>query len=784
MWLLAVSLAGAHVPHNTVSGVAVDFSGDLPWVALHGYNGVTIALESEDRGRSWTAMRTAGTADPVTLAAYTRAGTLVFSGGAARYGYSDGRYGGDLTGWSSVALDFVPTGLVAWDDGFLLLGPDGVYAAQPGDVPTRVLAGRGLYGLAAGDGGTTVLSDTTLYTEVAGVWSAQALPDTLPGTAAVATAAVATRAGWYVGAADGVVRYRAVQDAAIWTDCAPTPWTSDVQQDILQIVQDDNPDDGSVWITGATHGPARSVDGCASWEDRSSPLTVDYDSFGGATGPDEASTALFAAGDAVVHAGWGGFAYTEDSGASWIDPVLIPPDFIRGVAISPHFREDGIAAFGTYAGGVALATDFGAAWTTRSIGLPIHDVQAVRWVSGTDDMVALVNHAPWLWRAATGVWAELRVPLSSAGAVAGTGRTLWVAGPADEGGLLRSTDAGQTWEVAEGLESAGFSGQIEELLDVPGYAVCARSTRALACTGDGSSWTTVSESAGTLYDAAPFQGGWLTSDDAIGVAIDGVSVRAAGDDPVFRLAVPDDDRTILAATRSGALFRSDDAGQTWDDLELRVPGGVSGMVALPDYADLEQVLIASYDGVFVLQGSVLSRFGGAQFVDDASEWVRIAGSAPVDAADAAFGEWTPLGPGATATVWLRGSTVRLRGSIDARSAGVLRIDGVQEVSFSGADADAGDDADADQAVNNGVLIEVSGLGEGWHEVVAEGVVGEGLYVDLFESNGAFVPLQHGDVVVMPAAGRCGCRGGQAGLWAGIVLLAWGRRRGFRPDHRL
>ena len=356
---------------------------------------------------------------------------------------------------------------------------------------------------------------------------------------------------------------------------------------------------------------------------------------------------------------------------------------------------------------------------------------------------------------------------------------MWVAGPADEGGLLRSVDAGQTWEAAEGLESAGFSGQIEELLDVPGYALCARSTRALACTGDGSSWTTVSESAGTSYDAAPFQGGWLTSDDAIGVAIDGVSVRAAGDDPVVRLAAPDDERTILAATRSGALFRSNDAGQTWDDLELRVPGGVSGMVALPDYADLEQVLIASYDGVFVLQGSALSRFGGAQFADDASEWVRIAGSAPVDAADAAFGEWTPLGPGATATAWLRGSTVRLRGSIDARSAGVLRIDGAQEVQFSGADADA----DSDQAVNNGVLVEVSGLGDGWHEVVAEGVVGEGLYVDLFESNGAFVPLEHGDVPVNPAEGRCGCQGGAAGVWGGIVLLAWGRRRGW-SDHRL
>ena len=759
MWLLAVSLAGAHVPHNTVASVAVDWSGELPWVALHGYNGVTIALESHDHGRSWTAMSIAGTADPVTIATYTRAGTLVLSGGAARYAYSDFGDGGDRAAWSSVALDFVPTEMIAADDGFLLLGADGVYAAQPGDAPTRVLTARGLYGLAGGAGGVTVLSDTTLYTEVGGAWTSQALAE----SSAFATAAVATRAGWYVGAADGTVRFRAAQEAATWTDCAPTPWTGDAQQEILRIVSDD--DDG-VWIAGATHGPARSVDGCASWEDRSSPLTVDYDSFGGATGTDEAVTALFTDGEAVVHAGWGGYAYTEDGGASWIDPVIIPPDFIRGVAISPYFREDGIAAFGTYAGGVALATDFGAAWTTRSEGLPIQDVQAVRWVSGSDDMLALVNHAPWLWRAATGSWAELRVPLSSAGAVAGKERTFWVAGPADEGGLLRSVDAGRSWEVAGGLEAAGFSGQIEELLDVPGYAICARSTRALACTADAESWTVEWTSAGTLYDAASFQGGWLTSDDAIGVAIDGVSVRAAGDDPVLRLAAPDDQTTLLAATRSGALLRSRDAGTTWEDLGLRVPGGVSGMVAVPDYAALEQVLIASYDGVFVLQGSVLSRFGGAQFVDDASEWVRSEGTAPVDAVEAAFGEWTPLGPGATATVWLRGSTVRLRGTIDARSAGVLRIDGAQDVPFSG----------ADEAVNDGVLVEVTGLDDGWHEVVAEGVVGDGLFVDGFESSGERVVLEHGDAVVTPTTGRCGCRGGAAGVWGGLALFAFGRRK--------
>jgi hypothetical protein len=269
-----------------------------------------------------------------------------------------------------------------------------------------------------------------------------------------------------------------------------------------------------------------------------------------------------------------------------------------------------------------------------------------------------------------------------------------------------------------------------------------------------------------LYDAAPFQGGWLTSDDAIGVAIDGVSVRAAGDDPVLRLAVPDDQSTILAATRSGALLRSRDAGETWEDLGLRVPGGVSGLVALPDYASLEQVLIASYDGVFVLQGSVLSRFGGAQFVDDASEWVRAEGSGPVDAADAAFGERTPLGPGATATVWLRGSTVRLRGSIDARSAGVLRVDGQQEIPFGG----------DDQAVEDGVLVEVGGLAAGWHEVVVEGVIGEGLYVDLFESTGERVVLAHGQVPVDPVQGRCGCQGGAAGVWTGLGFFALRRRK--------
>jgi hypothetical protein len=60
------------------------------------------------------------------------------------------------------------------------------------------------------------------------------------------------------------------------------------------------------------------------------------------------------------------------------------------------------------------------------------------------------------------------------------------------------------------------------------------------------------------------------------------------------------------------------------------------------------------------------------------------------------------------------------GSSDAASVGIITIDGGEPIEFGTATS------------GYGLLVEVTGLTDTWHQVAVEGVLGEGLYIDGIE----------------------------------------------------
>ena len=305
---------------------------------------------------------------------------------------------------------------------------------------------------------------------------------------------------------------------------------------------------------------------------------------------------------------------------------------------------------------------------------------------------------------------------------------------------------------------------------------------------DGTTWHLQYSGEGTVEGFAEYGGHWIIAEDVRGVVVDDVVTLEPDGDPPHILAGTDDGHTVALVTRSGELWRSDDAGLTWQDLGVRTPAPVRGLLAVPNYGFNHQFILATYDGVFVLDDSGLARFGGYQRVDIATDWVDSAGTTTATSSVAAFGSQSLLGVGATIRTSVRGDQVSVVGSSDGASIASLTIDGGAALEFG------------TETSGYGELVAVTGLGAGWHDVVVEGVLGSGLYVDGVEGQtpgGALPYRTHGDTAetgddsggdsdsaqdsdtgTEPPQGRCnGCGGKNAGVLVLLTaLVPFARRR--------
>ncbi|HND32395.1 MAG TPA: hypothetical protein PLA94_20495, partial [Myxococcota bacterium] len=536
---------------------------------------------------------------------------------------------------------------------------------------------------------------------------------------------------------------------------------------------------GGLLAGSRNYAPYYSDSRCESWDLRAPPDKVEYQTEGAAEGPEEAYPVLAAAGDRWVVAGWFGYWHSEDAGTSWLDSRVLPTDFIRGLA----FHGPDQVYKGGYSYGVAWTEDDGNSFRSPNLGLSAPNVQDIL-TTGTPTVHAIVNHQGWTsldggenwasWRSNTATGGVARAELLPDGG-------LWILG---REGLLLSDDNGETARALPTLQAlmgdamvAGLSvrsrgGSVE-------LCVGTRSPDGLLCSEDrGSSWDRRYSSGGdgmlTLW-AADDAGIWL-SDDA--------GLHHLGDEDE-QVPLPEGQRVdYLTVADDGSVFFSTlDAriyGKLAGETDWRSYGQINATIdhisPSPQFSEHPRLLLASHDGVWELEDvrattPVLARWGQWERVDAGTGFASWFPQDPVEVDDlqATFGTLHKVGRGNTVRVWVRGSSLEIRGRLERGAQVVLRLDGEGLMRLGGEPTDRVES-----------LWSRSGLPEGWHLVELVGVE-EGFLLDTVDGYSLLdtVDGYSGGASTAPDPDEdapCGCKKGSAGLFLLPGLLLWRRRR--------
>ena len=205
--------------------------------------------------------------------------------------------------------------------------------------------------------------------------------------------------------------------------------------------------------------------------------------------------------------------------------------------------------------------------------------------------------------------------------------TAWVSG--DEGTILRTHDAGETWTVVDAGTRADLTAiatveatpeGAESIWVVGGDGFAARTT------DGGAHWTTIAAEDVDFTDVATGHHGTIalaTSDDGTiwRLAPDGATPLFRAPAPLYAIGMTPDGSTAIAVGDAGSMWRSTDGASTWSSLASDVDD------------DLHAVVVAS-SGNYALA------------VGDAGVVVRLDG-------DEASHEWLPGATGALRGLHLR-----------------------------------------------------------------------------------------------------------------------------------
>lgn len=755
--------ASAHVPHDEVVSVGFPAALDnrVPWLLLAGSDDIQMLLRSDDAGRSWTFIGGEPLRERLVGVAVLDDGTFVAASSRALWGSTDGG-----ATWERRAVAG-PIAYLAGGAELVYGGADGAWEGHPDGLVRRLpMPSLRAWG-ASVEGRTAVDGDGGVWVEGGAGWGAR-------GTVSGAVAVNRVGATVYVGTPEGAVRRL---DGAV---CGALGAPAGAHPTVVRIAAspaDVTYPDGVLLVVTGEGGPYRSTDGCATFEDLRGPLDPVYDGPGSASAADAAAVALGVNGARWVQAGWAGFALGDD--ASTYEPVLVPPDYTRGIAFSPGFADDRTVYVGGYAAGVLRTADGGATWEAAEDGLGFDNVQRVS-VSPADDDEVLSVTGHRAWRSADGGarWTPLGPPVGDVSELFGDalGR-VWAFGTGPGAGVAVSGDHGASWARAGAVEAAlagTTPGGIAEVRTPAGpLAVLAGGgpTRVLTSSDTGLTWT-LGLSGVADHLSGPV--GWpadaptriVVSDDAgVYTSDDGATWSAwsgSGDDGPRVLAAAGS--SLFLATRAGRLYRSDDGGLDFADLGVRLPAPVHALAAAPGFDAAPALLIGTHDGVYTLDDPLaaaptLLRWSPYQRVDDSSAYFACVQCGDLrDDARAGLGALRELGPVGEARATLRGTRVEVYGSLDRGAEAELWVDGAF---VSRVDA---------PLARPGRLAEVDGLADGWHDVAVVATA-EGVAVDALvaSSDGARFD---------PGAGGCASAPASASAWPVLAaLVALGRRRG-------
>lgn len=731
--LAFVATALAHVPHQDCVALLVPPEGsELPWFSVgRPQFDSAVLYRSDDEGRTWEPQSRPLVADIVYGGGYTDDGVAVVLG--------EGRYWWSVDGeeWNATALPAAAERL-AVGEGIAFAFADAIGVGQVGGelVPERLA----LATIAAGPGGFAgVDAEGQVWTSGEG---------SLGAPKGTMQAAVPAGDAAFVGTLDGSVwRW----EAGEWNRCGDLPFGDIQYADVASLATDG----ATLLAFRAGGGPAVSVDGCQTWEDRRAPVYIDIGGEGGA--PD--STATFpevdVRGDTWVVGGYAGVAITRDAGLSWERAMTLTPEYTRGVALSPH--AVGVAWIAAYGSGPVHTTDGGVTFSANGVGID-GDANAQMVAFDLEDplrMHALVGYQPYLSVDGGQTWARNEnAPTHHAKSlVTGPGGRVWLAElQADEGfvsTVARSDDGGETWSGLAALDE-GIDGQALDAYDRAPFA-CALTSASVWCES-GDTWTSFSPEGGVR--AVTSVGERLIVAGDGGIWLDEQRVWDAGDDAVVAIASEGD--AVFAGTRAGHILTSEDAGESWADAGLQVGAEILDLRIRDGL-----VLVGGYAGAFLLRDGALERWPAYQRLDDITNFLWCPDCAREENASGALGQVMRVPAGVSLTANVRGSTIRILGGCDERTEMIVSIDGeAQSIAL------------AEVAVPS-VLFEAS-LGDGWHRLEVSAAGGSGLVIDGVEGIGVTTPFAQpfAEEPSPAAADECGCDGGSAFL---LVPLFWRRR---------
>lgn len=733
MILALAALAAAHLPHDPVTAVAVPSGGAGPWFMVANPSVQSLILRSDDRGRTWAMVGGEPAQDPLAGVAWLDDGTLVVWAPDRLWWSVD-----QGASWNAVSP---PATVEAGAGGatLRLATADGLWAGHPATGFTRELEGSwrgvGEDWAIAGDGDPWV-------------WDGAAWVERprLGGHAR----SIAPGGGWAGDANGGVWRWT----GKAWVACPALPAAKDEAHPGVWAIA---PDDDGVLVATGWRAPFRTDATCTAWTDAHYPIDPVYTETGGVRAESEAVTFLASVDGRWVVAGWFGFAWSDDGGATWSDAPLIPADYTRGLAFVPG--SDRAVYVGGYAAGVARTLDGGLGFDAPGLGLDAVNVQECgvpEW-GGAAQAWTVAGHRLWVSADSGRSWTE------PTRAWEGQTRTVYARGGLDElwtfpleplaegePGTQVSRDGGVRWEADPELEAllGGAVGRGAAMLSTPEgaerFCLLAHRPVVLAC-HDGTAWTEV-----LRHDAeeayGPFRGpggdptrwgvldstGWWTSADG------GATWEQAD------LDIPDgvataaqaDDGTVFVATGSGGLWRGEEAGARWVDLGLRANAPIHVVAPRPRFAVHGDVLLGTHDGVRRVRGAggdapELVAWGAWQRIDDLSELLACVGCVEesVSWPQAGMDRVRRVEAGARLHAWVRGEQVVVVGASEGASLVELVVDGEVRATFGG------------EAVELGPLGTVEGLAPGWHEVELVAVEGSGVVVDALEGRGADVPFE-------------------------------------------
>lgn len=761
--LLLAAPAWAHRPHTVITAVAASSEYDRTgraWMVFDP-NRVSMLLRTDDFGRHWDFVGGPPTDDILSDGAYDGDSVVFLAEAGALWTSPD-----EGASWARAA--FAPAGagtaydLHVTEGRFVATTDAGVYTGTLADPTAAVAAETGTAFVSAALSGaedelvSAIAEDGTAWRSEDGGRTFTALSAPPAGARATATAFLGSRQ--LVGTDAGMLWWDTANSA--WTGCGALPVPDEsYARYVVQILA---PGDGKIYVATGLHALFVSDDDCASWtlRDVGPDMTPEYGGVGNARSPRDAYRGLAVSGDALLVAGFNGVAASEDDGASWIVPTFEFADYLRGVSLAPGFPTDPRLWVGLYGGGAAWTADGGETWSGSSVGIldpHSYDVSTAGDLATSGVLLYAGVSDGYRTTDFGATWTPIEVPVERIRIFPEYGGRFYGLGEESDRGVngrvVRSTDAGETWETFPALDEALVGAAPRDLVETrldgrPLILVATDSDPGLVGSfDDGATWTWFYREDGQDLGAggatwpaddptrlvyASTTAGVLLSDDL------GETWRAPSTPPAYvpRSLLATDDGTLFIGARAGAVLRSTDGGETWEEVLAPLPVAIHDMAAAEDFATTGIAMVGTQGGVYYTRdhGDTWQLLPRYERYEDQTHHLQCHTSAGADCAlyaDAThgYGGGYALQIGDTLTVNVTGARVRLFGPVYGDGAVDVTVNGVAAGTL--------------YAEGEVLEVDLTGYGAGWKDVAftAAAVGPDGFRIDgveVFHDNG--VPL--------------------------------------------